>query len=86
LLPVPAGIASKAVLMLDDDLDGKLGITGNEPPIFLHGSIADLTYRANKAGYPTISAWVDALEQQVTFLIVLNGQLTDRVASKIDSA
>jgi hypothetical protein len=72
--------------MLDDDLDGKLGITGNEPPIFLHGSIADLTYRANKAGYPTISAWVDALEQQVTFLIVLNGQLTDRVASKIDSA
>jgi hypothetical protein len=47
--------------MPDDDLDGKLGVTGNEPPIFLHGSIADLTYRANKAGYPTISAWVDYL-------------------------
>src|SRR4051812_21098142 len=63
--------------MSDDDLDGKLGVTGNEPPIFLHGSIADLTYRANKAGYPTISAWVDALEArpkyQKAIPIVKNG-------------
>lgn len=43
----------------DDELDGALG--GEARPL-MPGSIGELTQRAQRAGFPTLAAYIDHLE------------------------